>query len=58
MSVTISITIECAGHPKYKGARKASTGCWGCSDIYELRHPSDNLLMERMIKKVEVKNNA
>ncbi len=53
MSVTITITVSCKKHPKYQGARERIGTCWGCADVWFLRHP-DNLIPDCQIEKVEV----
>ena len=58
MSVTISLTVSCKEHPEYEGARrrdKRNDYCWGCSDVYNIRHPL-GLVLDATIEKVEVQH--
>jgi hypothetical protein len=39
MSVTVTLTVSCKEHPKYKGVKHphVTDGCWTCWDVYDVR---------------------
>ncbi len=60
MSITVTITAFCEDHPRYQGGGRQGRKetCWGCDDLYNLRHPEDSLLFYAILEKLEVKKNG
>ena len=51
--ITITLIMRCPDHPGYTGTRRRLTPmCWGCEDIYNLRHPENVYDAEVTIEEV------
>lgn len=57
MSITVTLTVFCKDHPKYKGTRRPRVNlCVPCDDVYDIRHPQS--YWDCQVEKVEVKDNG